>query len=137
MSRVTSWLAEVLRSKSTVARIARVLAVLAVLLWVLANPRRLALGLYLAFLVACFIPSIRRHPIALAAILALSLFATWTPIDIALVNVDGPPKLLQCCPGAPYNSDYDSVVRKERAGECVVCSDLTSPTGQPLWYVVW
>jgi hypothetical protein len=103
---------------------------------VLAGSTLLSLALYAVFLVAVVIPRVRRRVAIPITVLGLSLAACWSPVDVTLLNVDGPPKLVKCCPGTPYR-DYRAVLERQAKGECKFCSDLVGFIEPPTWFLVW
>jgi len=106
------------------------------LLWLLVLPRVLSLLLFAAFIVAALLSPIRRIPYVCVTLFALTFAASWLPFDVSFLKVAGGPKILECCPGAPYQ-DPDAVAQKKSRGECVFCGDLMPPNGIPRWYLVW
>ena len=104
--------------------------------WLFVLPRFLSLFLFVAFIVSALLPFIRRIPYVCVTLFALVLAASWSPLDVSFINVAGGPKILECCPGAPYH-DPDAVFEKQRHGECMFCSDLMPSNGNPRWYLVW
>lgn len=109
---------------------------LCALMWVFLFPRFLALLLLAAYMIASMIPSIRRSRYVSLSFLMLALAAGWSPLDVAFTRVAHGPKILACCPGAPY-LDYENVLRRQQRGECMFCGDLAGPNGIPHWYLVW
>ena len=104
--------------------------------WLFVLPRLLSLLLFAALIFSALMPPIRRIPYACVTFFALMLAASWSPLDVSFIKVTGGPKILECCPGAPYQ-DPDAVVQKQRRGECMFCGDLMPPNGIPRWYLVW
>jgi hypothetical protein len=106
------------------------------LLWILLLPRRLALLLFTVFLITALIQRLRGIPYLSVGVLAMSLLASWSPLDITFTAVAGGPKILRCCPGAPYR-DLDAARLRQKRGECLMCGDLVPPNGNPKWYFAW
>jgi hypothetical protein len=79
---------------------------------------------------------IRRIPYVCVALFGLALAASLSPLDVSFLKVAGGPKILECCPGAPYR-DPDAVKQKQSRGECMFCGDLMPANGTPRWYLVW
>jgi hypothetical protein len=52
----------------------------------------------------------------------------------SITAVAGGPKVLKCCPGAPYR-DLDATRLRQKRGKCMVCGDLIPPNGRPKWYL--
>jgi hypothetical protein len=104
--------------------------------WVLLMPRFLAL-LVLALFVACVsVPSLRRSRYLCLGVVAAALIATLSPLDVIFVHVAGGPKILECCPGAPY-TNLRAAEELQHRGVCLVCGDLAGPNRIARWYLVW
>jgi hypothetical protein len=105
------------------------------LLWLLVLPRFLSLLLFATFIVSALLPPTRRIPYVCVTLFALTLAASWSPLDVSFLKVAGGPKILECCPGAPYR-DPGEAAQKQSRGECMFCGDLMPPNGIPRWYLV-
>jgi hypothetical protein len=121
---------------SWAARITYVIALLGTIVWLLGSNRLIAHLLFLLALALLLVPTIRRYKCLNFGILGVALLASWSPIDLTFVDVDGAPNLVRCCPGAPY-LDPRQAVSRQQAGECRLCTDIVGPTGLPKWYLVW
>ena len=106
------------------------------LMYLFALPRLLALLMFGLFILSALVPRIRQIPYACLGVLALALLGSWSPFDITFTHALGGPKILRCCPGAPYR-DLGAAQKRQRRGECALCSDLVGPNGLPHLYLVW
>jgi hypothetical protein len=78
---------------------------------------------------------LRKRPWLIASVSLIVFAFPFQPIEITLWSAPGGPKLMQCCPGAPYR-DYESTLQKDRAGVCAFCSDISSGFNAS-WFWVW
>lgn len=113
----------------------KIIACLLMICWALYTLRSLTLILTVIFCVCIFSFSNRKKHLITGITALLAFIIPFQPYAISFVSIDGGPKILSCCPGTPYR-DYTGTLEKQKAGECKLCSDIT--TGfDPEYYLVW
>jgi hypothetical protein len=122
---------------ASVVRIASLSIAVAIAIgWFLVGGRLLSLPLLLVLLALIALPSTRRRLELVAVVWVLKLGSTFLPFDVTPTAVRGGPKLLKCCPGAPYSLEFEATLQKQAEGTCKFCSDLVGPN-EPTYYLVW
>ncbi len=76
----------------------------------------------------------RKRPAVVGAVIGLAALSAFSPVGITFRNFPGSPHLTHCCPGIP--SHLREALEAQRAGQCVVCSDIVSGF-EPQSYLVW
>ena len=93
--------------------------------------------IFSGFISDAAVPVVRRIRYLCLGVLVIALAASWSPLDVTFHSVEGGPKILKCCPGAPYSDGYRATLDLQKRGVCVFCSDLLPPNSIPRWYLAW
>jgi hypothetical protein len=119
------------------ARIAiRAAGALVLLAWTVLAARLLGLLLATLFVFTLLTP-LRRRKGLLISLAVLIVLVPFQPIDLRFETRPGGPKLMRCCPGAPYR-DYEKVLARDRAGQCAFCGDIAPMVGTRAYlYIVF
>ena len=113
----------------------KVIGCVILLFWALYTFRILAVISAVLFCITVFLFRGKKRAWIPALFLVTALILPWQPYAVTLLDVDGGPKIVACCPGAPYR-DWEGTVKKQKAGECKFCSDIS--TGfNPRYFLVW
>jgi hypothetical protein len=108
---------------------------LVALVWTLYTLRLGAVLAALLFIGALAIPALRQRRWLLAVLIAVVVLYPLQPVDITFRSTVGLPKLVRCCPGAPYRN-LEATRAMDRAGACLFCSDIGSGFDAS-WFLVW
>lgn len=116
--------------------VVKALACLAILLWAVYTLRLLAMIASIGFCISLFVKYSRKKVWLILGFGILALIIPFQPYAVTFINADGKPKIISCCPGSPYVRTWQSVKKKQQAGECKLCSDIS--TGfNPRYFLVW
>ena len=115
----------------------KILACIITLFWVLFTFRPIAIATGIIFCLSLFFARSSRLGWPQIVFGVLTLVIPMQLYTMTLLNVEGGPRVVSCCPGAPYvREGWKRAMERQESGECKFCSDMS--TGfNPRYFLVW
>jgi hypothetical protein len=112
------------------------IAFIALFLWAAITSRPLSMIASIGFFICLFIEPSRLKVLSIIGFFVLAVIIPFQPYAITFISAKGYPKIVCCCPGSPYGRNWQDVKKKQQAGECMFCSDIS--TGfNPRYFLIW